>query len=61
MPPSYLLQHNPQEFWNLVYYFTECGLPFDLMLPYRTENEDDLTYREYIKETKAKLTIVAQI
>lgn len=34
IPLDYLRFKKKCEFWNLVYYFNEHALPFDLMLPY---------------------------
>lgn len=42
-------------FWNLIYYFNEYSLPFDLILPYE-EDTFEKEYREYRKQIKKQVT-----
>ncbi len=42
---------NNELFWNLVYYFYEYALPFEFILPYEQDKDEDAAVAAYSKKT----------
>ncbi len=54
---EYLQKHHEQELWNMVYYFNEFSLPFDLILPYENDIDHQLLLQYRIENKKELIKI----
>ena len=53
------LRENKKIYWNLIYYFSRNGLPYEFLIPYQSRELFEYTTKEF--DLRSKMTLLQQV